>query len=371
MNPHKLLQPVRNDDPSFDTVTISEDQFESILNIQQSILDSIALDHKEPDILSDLCRLAQDLLPESAACIMLLDDKTDTLNVLCAPGVPTEHHHRLKGIKPGHHNGSCAAAVYFGKPAYVVNTFNDPRWEGNRDLVKDFNMCSVWSMPIRNRDKKVIGSFALASFEHRSPTNFHDRLLKMCASAVGILLERKALRKLALIDKLTKLWNRTKLDETLTKQRELMSDPDHGYAVMLVDIDLFKNVNDTFGHNVGDAVLVELADIFREQIGSDGIVGRWGGEEFMVILTKPHCNRAPELAQRLRQAIQQHSFKTVGTVTVSIGVCVVAKKTRTIEIIDSADQALYQAKKLGRNRVSVHYKNKPKQWSIEELVECA
>lgn len=369
MNPHKFLEPVRHDSPELETVEISPDQFESILNIQQTILDSIAQDHKERDILSELCSLAEKLLPESAASIMLLDEVSGTLNLECAPSLPTQHHGRLMGIQPGHYNGSCAAAVYFGKPAYVINTFNDPRWKNNRDLVNDFNMCSVWSMPVRNRDGKVIASFALASFEHRSPTNFHDRLLKMCASAVSILLERKELRKQAMIDKLTKLWNRTKLDSTLSEHREKMSDPDYGYAVMLIDIDLFKSVNDNYGHNVGDSVLVELAEVLRSQIGTDGLVGRWGGEEFMVILTKPSSNRAPEIAQQLRQTIQDHNFKTIGTVTVSIGVCVVAQKTRTLEIIDMADRALYQAKDLGRNRVSVHYKNKPKTWSLDSLLD--
>jgi diguanylate cyclase (GGDEF)-like protein len=369
MNPHKLLEPVRHDESELEIVEISTDQFESILNIQQRILDGIAQDYEEHDILSQLCTLAEQLLPDSSAFVMLLDEKTSNLNLLCAPSLDSVNHDRLNGIEPGLCNGTCAAAVYFGKPAYAVNTFIDPVWKNNRDLVNDFNICSSWSMPVKNRDGRVIGTFALASFEHRSPTNFHDRLLKMCASAVSILLERKKLRKQAMIDKLTKLWNRTKLDSTLSEHREKMSDPDYGYAVMLIDIDLFKSVNDNYGHNVGDSVLVELAEVLRSQIGTDGLVGRWGGEEFMVILTKPSSNQAPEIAQQLRQTIQDHNFKTIGTVTVSIGVCVVAQKTRTLEIIDMADRALYQAKDLGRNRVSVHYKNKPKTWSLDSLLD--
>jgi diguanylate cyclase (GGDEF)-like protein len=371
MCPQRLLEPVKHNDSMTDAVRISADQFESILNIQQNILDSIAQDHTELDIMNQLCRSSELILDNSVAIIMLLDQKTGLLNLLRAPSIPKENHLSLKNIEPSYGNGSCAAAIHSGNPAYVANASTDPRWENKRELVDSFNACSTWSMPVFNRDGETIGTFALCSFEHRAPTNFHDRLLRMCASAVSILLERKELRRLATIDKLTKLWNRTKLDETLHEQNEKMLNPSHDYSVMLIDIDLFKSVNDNFGHNVGDSVIVELADILRKEVASDGLVGRWGGEEFMVILTKPNSNKAPEIAQRIRQTVQEHRFATVGKITVSVGVCVVAHKTRTIEVIDIADQALYQAKNLGRNRVSVHYRNKPKQRLVSKVIDNA
>lgn len=371
MCPQQILEPVCHNDSTTDAVRISTDQFESILNIQQNILDSIAQDHTELDILNQLCRSSELILDNSVAMIMLLDKKTGLLNLFRAPSIPKENHISLKSLEPTYGNGSCAAAVHSGKPAYIVNASTDPRWEKKRELINSFNACSTWSMPVFNRDGEIIGTFALCSFEHRAPTNFHDRLLRMCASSVSILLERKELRRRAMIDKLTKLWNRCKLDETLSRQQEKMTNPSHDYSVMLIDIDLFKSVNDNFGHNVGDSVLVELADILRKEVASDGLVGRWGGEEFMIILTKPNSNKAPEIAQRIRQAVQEHHFATIGNITVSIGVCVVAHKTRTLEVIDIADQALYQAKDLGRNRVSVHYRNKPKQKPVNKLLKNA
>jgi len=371
MYQQRFLEPVSNNDSTTDAVRISPDQFESILNIQQNILDSIAQDHTELDIMNELCRSSELILENSVAMILLVDQKTGLLNLFRAPSIPKENHVSLSNIKPTYGNGSCATAVHSGKPAYVVNASTDPRWENNRDLVTSFNACSTWSMPVFNREGEIIGTFALCSFEHRAPTNFHDRLLRMCASAVSILLERKELRRLAMIDKLTKLWNRTKLDETLFQQNEKMTNSSHDYSVMLIDIDLFKSVNDNFGHNIGDSVLVEVANILRKEVSSDGLVGRWGGEEFMVILTKPRSNKAAEIAQRIRQVIQEHRFDKVGNITVSVGVCVVAYKTRILEVIDIADQALYQAKDLGRNRVSVHYRNKPKQRLINTVVESA
>lgn len=368
MCPHTFLEPVSHNSPTVDAVKISTNQFESILNIQQSVLDSIAQDQKESEILDQLCTLSETLLENSAASIMLLNRKVNALEMISAPSIDEVSQQRFQGLIPGQYNGSCPAAIHFNKAIYVVDTFNDIRWKDGRELAKDFNICSCWSMPVFNRDGTVMGTFALSSFEHRSPTTFHDRLLKMCSSAVSILLERKKLRRLAMIDKLTGLWNRVKLDKELAAQNNNMTEPNYSYSIMLIDIDLFKSINDTYGHNVGDSVLKELSNILAGEVANEGLVGRWGGEEFMVILPKDSANKAPEIAQKIRQAIQQHIFKTVGQVTVSIGVCVVAHQTRTLEVIDEADQALYQAKKLGRNRVSVHYKNKPLSQSNTHLI---
>ncbi|RVU85754.1 sensor domain-containing diguanylate cyclase [Leucothrix sargassi] len=371
MSSQTLLHPVSHHDTHINAVKVSADQFEAILNIQQNILDSFAQDKSEADILNQLCSLSESLLKNSVASVMLLDNKTKTLKLISAPSLPLEYYDCLSGIMPGEHNGSCAAAVHYKHPSYVIDTQVDPRWSDNRQLASDLNIRACWSMPVHNRDGKVIGTFALSSFENRNPTTFHDRLLRICASTVSVMLERKELRKLAMLDKLTKLWNRTKLDTVLEAQREAMSEPDYHYAVMLIDIDLFKAVNDNYGHNIGDKVIAKIATLLKKNAPDSAIVGRWGGEEFMVILTKPESLNAADIAQTLRQAVEDHVFETVKTVTVSIGVSVVAKKARTLEIIDDADQALYQAKKMGRNRVSVHYKNKPKKPAIIKILETA
>ena len=369
MSSEKFLEPVSHYEDEVETVKISTEQFEEILNIQQSLLDFIAQDENESDTLDMLCRLSETLLDNAVATIMLLNQDERRLRLISAPSIAPEHRHHLDGISPGAESSSCGAAIHFKKPSYVVDTQSDERWASSRKVAKDLNICSCWSMPVFSRSGAVIGTFALSSSEHRSPTIYHDRLLKICASVVSILVERKELRRLAMVDKLTKLWNRSKLDNSLEEEREKMSCPEHQYAVMLIDIDLFKSINDNFGHNVGDHVLAELAGVLRKQVASAGVVGRWGGEEFMVILSGPNSNEAPAIAQLIRKRIERHRFKTVGTVTASIGVCVVGKKARTLEIIDDADQALYQAKGLGRNRVSVHYKNKPKKPLIIDMLD--
>ena len=154
-------------------------------------------------------------------------------------------------------------------------------------------------------------------------------------------------------DKLTSLWNRVKLDKLLVSQAAAYHRHSETYCVMLLDVDHFKLVNDTHGHNTGDVVLVELAGILEKTMRANDIVGRWGGEEFMVLLSKSDAAKAEIAAEKIRLAVKQHEFPEVGNITVSIGVCEVNQELSILKMIDCADQALYKAKENGRDQVCV------------------
>ena len=363
MNNYEFLDPVRPGDPSVEMTEITSNQFESILNIQQKILNFIAQDRKENDILDELCSLSEIMLEDSIASIMLKNPNTNLLGLVSAPSIPEDSHHLLQKVLPGSGNGSCATAFAHGRPAYVNDTSTDERWENARDLANNFKIRSCWSMPVYNRDGRVIGTFALSSVEQRQPSTFHDRLLKMCSSAVSILLERKELRRLSVTDKLTGLWNRVKLDQGLHAQRASYSVYGETYSVMLIDIDHFKSINDSYGHNVGDTVLVEIAKVLRDNIRPRDLVGRWGGEEFMVLLPNSGDGKALEIGEEIRMAVKNYNFGQAGELTISIGICEVQENLRTLEVVDRADRALYKAKASGRDRVCMFYKNKTKRMS--------
>ncbi|PWQ92061.1 sensor domain-containing diguanylate cyclase [Leucothrix pacifica] len=360
MNNYEFLDPVMPGDPSVEMTAITTDQFESILNIQQKILNFIAQDRKENDILDELCTLSEVMLESSVASIMLLNPNTESLSLVSAPSIPEDSHHLLYGVLPNSGNGSCATAFAHGRPAYVNDTSTDDRWRNARDLANSFEIKSCWSMPVYNRDGRVIGTFALSSAKQRRPSTFHDRLLKMCSSAVSILLERKELRRLSVTDKLTGLWNRVKLDQGLHAQRASYSVYQETYSVMIIDIDHFKHINDNYGHNVGDTVLSGIAEVLRDNIRPRDLLGRWGGEEFMVLLPDSGNGKALEIGEEIRMAVRNHSFGLAGDLTVSIGICEVKENLRTLEVVDRADRALYRAKASGRDRVCMFYKNKGK-----------
>jgi polar amino acid transport system substrate-binding protein len=166
---------------------------------------------------------------------------------------------------------------------------------------------------------------------------------------------RKYNEKLELLsstDKLTGIANRAKLDEILEQQEQLFQRYEQKFSVMILDIDFFKAVNDGFGHQTGDRVLVEFTSLIQKNIRTTDILGRWGGEEFMIISPKTQLKNTIVLAEKLRGLVENHGFDRIGSLTASFGVAEYNKTVNSIEeLIGQADNALYQAKKEGRNRV--------------------
>ena len=147
-------------------INLTPKEYEKILNIQADILQKLALNNDYDDTLQHLCLLAEDILDNSVASIMLLNPKTGLMNVICAPSIPEAGKKALENLKPGPGGGSCGNAIFHEKPQYVLNAFTDERWKDLRKVAFDYNLCSCWSMPIRDENNKTIGTFALSSFEH-------------------------------------------------------------------------------------------------------------------------------------------------------------------------------------------------------------
>ena len=174
-----------------DKVPISEEQYNTILEVQQETLKMLAQGHDSDAILAHLCQMAENLLPNSVASMMLLNSNSGLMDVLSAPTIPEVGHEALKGLKPGPGGGSCGNAVFRNEAQYIKDTFHDDKWTDIRQIAYDFNICSCWSMPVRDKNEKAIGTFALSSFEHRSPAPFHKKLLETASSIVSLVLENK------------------------------------------------------------------------------------------------------------------------------------------------------------------------------------
>jgi len=160
------------------------------------------------------------------------------------------------------------------------------------------------------------------------------------------------LEKLSVTDSLTQLYNRVKLDEVFTEQVHASIRYNTPFSILLCDVDLFKKVNDNFGHLIGDKILAETAKILNETIRETDIIGRWGGEEFLVICRETDKENALQLAQRLRIAVESHRFISNQRQTISIGVSSFMPKDSDLSMLARADRALYSAKSSGRNCVS-------------------
>jgi diguanylate cyclase (GGDEF)-like protein/PAS domain S-box-containing protein len=165
------------------------------------------------------------------------------------------------------------------------------------------------------------------------------------------ITDKKRIEELSITDKLTGLYNRFKLDELMTIKIEEFRRYEVNFSILLIDIDNFKEVNDTYGHDVGDYILQIIGKTLKENIRITDIIGRWGGEEFIIICNNTNLDNAKNLAENIRKIIQNIKFDKVGTKTISIGLAQFQEEDDVKTIFKKADNALYEAKTTGKNKV--------------------
>ncbi len=159
------------------------------------------------------------------------------------------------------------------------------------------------------------------------------------------------LTRLSILDALTKLYNRRHLDKSLASVLELAKRYETPFSIILLDIDDFKEINDTFGHNEGDKVLISISKVLKQHSRENDVVGRWGGEEFLIICPHTKMEGARHLAELLCSMIDKELHAGDINVTASFGVAEYAQEPSVYKLITRADDALYKAKGSGKNRV--------------------
>ena len=163
----------------------------------------------------------------------------------------------------------------------------------------------------------------------------------------------KEFEKIAKMDPLTHAYNRIKFDEIIKVEESRIERYDISfYSIIMTDIDNFKEINDTYGHTVGDYILKEFVSVVKSHIRRNDMLFRWGGEEFIIFLPQTECNNALIVAEKVRKIVDNHDFEKIGQVTCSFGVSAKRDMGDNItDIIKRADEALYTAKRNGKNRV--------------------
>jgi diguanylate cyclase (GGDEF)-like protein len=169
--------------------------------------------------------------------------------------------------------------------------------------------------------------------------------------AAQVAQRTQDLETLACTDTLTGLGNRRLLDSAVSDAADRARSSGGILSVIICDVDHFKQVNDVHGHQAGDAVLADMSALLTAGVRSSDVVGRWGGEEFMIVCPQAPLAPAARLAERLRRKVEAHRFAVVGSKTCSFGVAELRPDETTTALIGRADAALYRAKQGGRNRV--------------------
>jgi diguanylate cyclase (GGDEF)-like protein/PAS domain S-box-containing protein len=167
------------------------------------------------------------------------------------------------------------------------------------------------------------------------------------------ITNEKIIEKISITDELTQIYNRRKIEDILNHELERAKRYNQVFSVIFLDIDKFKAINDNFGHSSGDDVLVQLSAILKSNLRETDFIGRWGGEEFIIVCSQTQKTGAFNLAQTLRSIVENSTFCIKSKVTISLGVAQYDTNEDISDLISRADTALYRAKDLGRNRVEM------------------
>jgi diguanylate cyclase (GGDEF)-like protein len=237
------------------------------------------------------------------------------------------------------------------RPALVEDASADARFVMRPDQVE--MPSSIIAAPLVG-SRGCVGVLSLSRLE---PPPFDEQDLDLACLVAEMSAPHLELSRLAVIsqtDDLTLLYNRRYLDGVLPREIDRARRYGHELSVMLIDLDRFKDVNDRFGHAVGDEVLRALGDRLRALSRFADVASRWGGEEFLVVMPETGRGRALEVAGRLREGIGHQPYATSAgeiALTLSIGVASLEPGDDAPALVRRADEALYGAKRGGRDRV--------------------
>ena len=254
---------------------------------------------------------------------------------------------------------------YLGRVRQAINDHQEPPSFKSELLQRRKDGSLVWTevlaYPITDTRGRLVEILGVSrDIDERKRHEHELQFAKDEAQAAKLALERAnaalenanaELRYLASTDGLTGAENRRQFEMTISKHLALAKRHGKPLSLVMFDIDHFKDVNDTYGHNVGDQVLSELSGVVRSSLRAGDVYGRWGGEEFFILL--PYCalDNGTKIAESLRQRLAQHEFSRVGHVTASFGVAQWRYDESDVEWIMRVDKLMYEAKGAGRNQV--------------------
>jgi diguanylate cyclase (GGDEF)-like protein len=293
----------------------------------------------------------RDLLGADHASIRLLDTARTSLLSGARSGAGEDG--RPMEFKRG--EGVLGWVVEHGQPARIDDVEHDSRWIA-ASKGQGFRICSIMAEPLWSSGE-VIGVLAVTSARRAAFGDEQHLLLRLLANCSAPPIERARLRRLAMFDDTTMAFNHRYLVPRLVEEMERASRSGGDVSVLYMDLDHFKSVNDRYGHAVGDQVLRMFADRVRRVVRRVDVLIRRGGEEFVLIMPQTGATQAHASGNRIQQTLAADAFDIEGgprlRQTVSIGVATWDKRETPEQLERRADEAMYEAKRLGRNRVVV------------------
>lgn len=321
------------------------------------VLELIAGGAELPVVLNAICQRMELHLPKSMCSILLLEE--GRLRAGAAPHLPEAYVRGIDGVQIGPEVGSCGSAAHYGESVFAEDIATSPVWKTGGKHAMKHGLRACWSTPFFSSDRKVLGTFAIYFAEPRTPGAADLVVIDQATRLASIAVERwrqiADLRRMATTDLLTGLLNRAAFIDRATEELRRARRFERPPAMLMIDLDRFKRINDDYGHAVGDEALRVFARVLREVMREIDILGRFGGEEFVALLPETALDGALHAAERLRSAVESVTVRYDDTAqfsfTTSIGVAIPRPEEALDRLIARADSALYVAKNNGRNRV--------------------
>ena len=324
---------------------------------QAKILEMIAMSAPLDKVLEHIVHLLESQLNGGVAAVLLLDETETKLRLGAAPSLPDAYAKGIEGALVGPKMGPCGTAAYRRETVIVADVMTDPLWEDYRELGIKHSLRACWSTPILSSQGAVIGVFAVYAKEPCQPTATEMRLFDIATHTAGIAIERKMaedrIQFMVNHDSLTGLPNRALLEDRLSQAILHARRDDRWVTALFTDIDNFKLVNDSLGHNAGDELLRTIARRMSESIRATDTVVRLGGDEFVIVLSdRPkNADGVSQTVRKLQATINEpiHLDGRNVTITASIGIANYPDDGVTVDaLLGNADAAMYRAKEIGR-----------------------
>lgn len=323
---------------------------------ERYVLELLARGRPLRDLLSQLASSYEAMYPGMLCSVLLLSADGLHLEHGAAPGLPAAYCQAIDGVAIGECVGSCGTAAYTRKTVVVSDIATDPLWRDYKELARSHGLAACWSVPIMSTQGPVLGTFALYYSSPRTPLPDELASLERGAHLASLAIERThseaRIQQLAQFDLLTGLPNRLLLKDRVDQAISLVQRGAKQLAVLFLDIDHFKNINDTLGHRIGDELLIQLSVRLKALVRDEDTLSRLGGDEFILVLPDIDVDGAAHVAEKVLATVAQtcHIEQYELVVTPSIGIAMYPGDGMDFDkLYQSADVAMYRAKQDGRN----------------------